>query len=247
MKLYQELKRLTRINYSTISKHLDGEFKNKSIEGYVKLKERLYERKHYKPPYVNTKVQEMLDKMITIQRKKNESQITEIVEKKPFDLDTEISDIFRHKPTKVNRPKPISLERIHTIKPKIVTDKTYYPNYNAIQPHMPICSFRALPTKVNKKIMLRKLLFESKPICRKLHQYQESSSNRDYDTISTSCSVHENKVNSVYSRNSKILRKNKEIKKANHSSLTNNHSLFTYKTNSTSNYSFSQTPQITNN
>ena len=66
----------------------------------------------------------MLDKMITIQRKKNESQITEIVEKKPFDLDTEISDIFRHKPTKVNRPKPISLERIHTIKPKIVTDKT---------------------------------------------------------------------------------------------------------------------------
>lgn len=74
---------------------------------------------------------------------------------------------------------------------------------------MPICSFRALPTKVNKKIMLRKLLFESKPICSKLHQYQESSSNRDYNTISTSSSVHENKVDSIYSRNSKKLKKNK--------------------------------------
>ena len=108
MKLYQELKRLTRINYSTISKHLDGEFKNKSIEGYVQLKERLYERKQYKPPYVNITVQEMLDKMIAIQRKNNQSQIKEIVEKKPFDLDSEISDIFRHKPIKVNKPKPIS-------------------------------------------------------------------------------------------------------------------------------------------
>ena len=81
MKLYQELKRLTRINYSTISKHLDGEFKNKSIEGYVKLKERLYERKHYKPPYVNTKVQEMLDKMITIQRKKMNLKLQKLLRK----------------------------------------------------------------------------------------------------------------------------------------------------------------------
>ena len=45
MNLFQEMKLLIRENYSNISRHFDGEFKNRSIEGFVMLRERIMNRK----------------------------------------------------------------------------------------------------------------------------------------------------------------------------------------------------------
>ena len=226
MSLFKEMKAMVRENYSNASKHFDGEFKILSVEGYVKRKERIFNKINYKPPYYNKKVEEMLNLML---KNNKNNKLYESINSKPkeeFNIDNEISDIFK-KEKRVIKVKPLPLEKVKKINQMKTAsdrgDRSYNPNYNSIMPHLPVCTIRPI-TKNSKRLKLKKLM-----MCSKYNKHL-----LNLTTCDSSVNIHTEK-----SRNILLQKENKSTSRS--TLLTKK---ISYNTNVTSNYTTIQSQII---
>ena len=250
MNLFQEMKLLMRENYSNISKHFDGEFKNRSIEGFVKLRERIMKRKinnivERKHPIERTLDIMCKNKKIKILNSKNKLIDYDEEEKRAkqhFNIDNEISDIFKEEnihsklKDKKNSVKTIIIKPLKIVKApnKSYTDRTYSPNYNSIRPHSPACSF--LPIHKSKSKITEQKLLERK-LCSKYKKHDL------YYSLSNQSKKESNK--SVNSELNYISRNNISLSKetSNYKLHTKNTSLASYASSiSSSRITIQQTP-----
>lgn len=148
MNLYHEMKGILLGTYSDTSRHLDDRFKYNSIKGYIKNREAYYKAKRKPKPVKVNPIDQLLSQLYekkldessfetSLPRKKN---VTEV-----FNIDNEISDIFKIKEEKKKEPvikkykiyQSETRERVARIRMLKPTDRPYYPNYNSIDPHIP--------------------------------------------------------------------------------------------------------------
>ena len=168
--------------------------------------------------------------------------------KEQFNLDNEISDIFKkdnihsnpkNKKIKLKKIviKPLRLDRITN---KSYTDRAYSPNYNSIRPHSPICAF--LPIHKSKSKITERQLFERK-LCSKYkkHDLYYSMNNQ------TSTKPKKESIKSVGDEINYISRNNNSISKdtsSNYKLHTKNTSLASYASSiSSSRITIQQTPK----
>ena len=226
MRLFKEMKAMVRENYSNASKHFDGEFKILSVEGYVKRKERIFNKINYKPPYYNKKVEEMLNLMLKNNKNNKLYESINSKRKEEFNIDNEISDIFK-KEKRVIKVKPLPLEKVRKINQMKTAsdrgDRSYNPNYNSIMPHLPVCTIRPI-TKNSKRLKLKKLM-----MCSKYNKHL-----LNLTTCDSSVNIHTEK-----SRNILLQKENKSTSRS--TLLTKN---ISYNTNVTSNYTTIQSQII---
>ena len=139
MNLYEEMKQIVREPYSSISKQFDGQFKHKSVEGYVKMRERILHRKKlleiqkFNLIHNPRRIEHLLDKLVALHKiKTNMKPITTTYQtptnhltntNKPTPhLNNTISPIFlSNSATKRNENKKRS---IFSDKMKIIQERT---------------------------------------------------------------------------------------------------------------------------
>jgi hypothetical protein len=138
MNLYEEMKQIVREPYSSISKQFDGQFKHKSVEGYVEMRERILHRKKlleiqkFNLIHNPRRIEHLLDKLVTLHKiKTNMKPITTYqtptnhltnTNKSPPHLDNTISPIFlNNSVTKSNETKKRS---IFSDKMKVIQERT---------------------------------------------------------------------------------------------------------------------------
>ena len=139
MNLYEEMKQIVREPYSSISKQFDGQFKHKSVEGYVEMRERILHRKKlleiqkFNLIHNPRRIEHLLDKLVALHKiKTNMKPITTTYQiptnhltntNKPTPhLNNTISPIFlSNSATKRNENKKRS---IFSDKMKIIQERT---------------------------------------------------------------------------------------------------------------------------